>query len=85
MCTNHYSYFVLKEGNCSKDEIENVLIAGEFGEHLDIENFKKLQFIPDFNKAEYHFLGNTSLKEAKRVCMNKDFMDKAISLRGNLI
>jgi uncharacterized 2Fe-2S/4Fe-4S cluster protein (DUF4445 family) len=66
---------LLKESGISPDSIRNVIIAGAFGEKLNIAHFKSLGFIPDFPHAEYVFLGNTSVKAAGRVCYDKVFYE----------
>jgi len=43
---------------------------------LEIDNFKRLEFIPNFPNAEYHYFGNTSLEAAQRVCLDKNFLKK---------
>jgi len=75
---------LLDEAGCSLRDIEQVLIAGAFGQHLDIENFKQLRFLPDFPNAEYHFLGNSSLTAAERACLDPGFLEKARSARDRV-
>ncbi|MCP4137337.1 MAG: ATP-binding protein, partial [bacterium] len=75
---------LLKESGTDPDEIEQVIIAGAFGENLDINNFKKLAFIPEFKNASYHFLGNTSLKAAELACHDFSFRETAKTLRNSL-
>lgn len=78
------SRILLKESGMDAGAIEQVLIAGAFGEHLNLENFKALGFLPDFLNASWRFLGNTSLKAAETACMDAPFMDKASSLRDQV-
>lgn len=75
---------LLDEAGCSLHDIEQVLIAGAFGQHLDIENFKQLHFLPDFPNAEYHFLGNSSLMAAERACVDPGFLEKARNARDRV-
>jgi uncharacterized 2Fe-2S/4Fe-4S cluster protein (DUF4445 family) len=78
------SRILLKESGMDVGVIEQVLISGAFGEHLNLENFKTLGFLPDFPKASWQFLGNTSLKAAETACMDALFMNKASSLRDQV-
>jgi len=78
------SRFLLKESGCTSRDVERVLIAGAFGEHLDIDHFKRLKFIPEFSNASYHFLGNTSLKAAQSACLDQGFLKKASDLRDRI-
>jgi len=75
---------LLREAGILPEEIEHVLIAGAFGENLDIENFRALKFLPDFPNAEYVFLGNTSLTAAEEACRSEGFLDHARSLRDRV-
>jgi uncharacterized 2Fe-2S/4Fe-4S cluster protein (DUF4445 family) len=78
------SRILLKESGMDASAIEQVLIAGAFGEHLDLENFKALGFLPDFPNALWQFLGNTSLKAAEIACTDDTFMNKASSFRDQV-
>lgn len=75
------SELLLKEARCSTDDIENVFIAGAFGEHLDMEHFSRLGFIPEFKNAHSRFLGNTSLQAAQMTCRDARFLENATRLR----
>jgi uncharacterized 2Fe-2S/4Fe-4S cluster protein (DUF4445 family) len=75
------SRILLKEAGCRSDQIEHVIIAGDFGENLNIQHFKTLGFIPEFQAATWHFLGNTSLKAAQQACCDDHFSVVASVLR----
>lgn len=75
---------LLREVGCLADDIEHVIVAGAFGQNIELGNFRRLKFIPDFSSAQYHFQGNTSLKAAERACFDKDFITKAYLLRGRV-
>ena len=72
---------LLKEAGSAPEEIDQVFIAGAFGENLSIDHFKRLAFIPSFPRARYHFSGNTSLAAAARACVDPSFMERARTLR----
>jgi uncharacterized 2Fe-2S/4Fe-4S cluster protein (DUF4445 family) len=78
------SRILLKESGTAEGSIQQVRIAGAFGEHLNLDNFKALGFLPDFPNALWQFLGNTSLKAAETACMDASFMNKASSLRDQV-
>ena len=63
------------------DDIEHVIIAGAFGEHLDLEHFRRLGFIPDFPKDNGDIIGNSSLRAAEKSCIDHGFIDHAAALR----
>ncbi len=75
---------LLVEAAYDAGRIEHVLVAGAFGENLDIENFRTLGFLPDFPNAAYRFLGNTSLAAAERACTDHAFIGRCRSLRDAL-
>jgi uncharacterized 2Fe-2S/4Fe-4S cluster protein (DUF4445 family) len=75
------SRFLLEAAGMDLEEVEHVLIAGAFGEHLDLNSFERLGFIPAFPNARKEFLGNTSLQAAERVCFDPDFLERAAILR----
>ncbi|MCE5276361.1 MAG: ASKHA domain-containing protein [Deltaproteobacteria bacterium] len=75
------SRFLLEAAGCRAADIEHVLIAGAFGEHLDLQHFSRLGFIPDFPVARQEFLGNTSLKASEKACREPDFIERAAALR----
>lgn len=69
---------------CTKEDIKQVIIAGALGEYLDLENFRRLGFIPAFPHANYTYIGNTSLMAAARGCMDSHFMDEIRNLRDSV-
>jgi uncharacterized 2Fe-2S/4Fe-4S cluster protein (DUF4445 family) len=75
---------LLREIDCLPEDIEHVVVAGAFGQNIEPGNFRRLKFIPDFPSAQYHFLGNTSLKAAERACLDKKFITKAYLLRDKI-
>ncbi len=75
------SRFLLDAAGCRPEEIEHVFIAGAFGEHLDLDRFRRLGFIPTLGNARFSFLGNTSLKAAEQACTDPDFLDSAAAIR----
>ncbi len=75
---------LLKDAAYDAGQIEHVLIAGAFGENLDIDSFRKLGFLPDFPGARYRFLGNTSLAAAERACVDPGFIAGCRALRDGL-
>jgi uncharacterized 2Fe-2S/4Fe-4S cluster protein (DUF4445 family) len=75
------SLFLLQAAGLKPDDIEHVIIAGAFGEHVDLEHFRRLGFIPDFPRALEIYLGNSSLRAAEKSCIDPGFIDDAVVLR----
>ena len=75
---------LLKEAGCLPEQVEYVMIAGAFGENLDMENFRVLGFLPEFPAATWKFLGNSSLQAAQEACCNPHFHQDAVALRDRI-
>ena len=75
------SRLLLGQAGSSSEDIERVFIAGALGRNLSMDNFKRLEFIPDFPNAEYHYLGNSSLMAAQEACLDETFITRAMELR----
>lgn len=75
------SLLLLEEAGRKPEDIDRVLVAGAFGEHLDLDRFRRLGFIPDFPGARIDFLGNTSLGAAARACIDPGFIARAAAGR----
>ena len=76
---------LMVESNSQKSKIDNVVIAGSLGEHLSIDQFNHLGFLPEFPNAEFSFRGNTSLMAAQKVCIEPEFIKMASLLRDRVI
>ena len=76
------SRLLLEAAECDPADVDHVLIAGSLGEHLDYANFKKLGFLPYFQRARHTVLGNTSLKAAEAACLDPDFFNRATYFRN---
>jgi uncharacterized 2Fe-2S/4Fe-4S cluster protein (DUF4445 family) len=75
---------LLREAGLSAHDIEQVYIAGAFGQHINIDNFNELSFLPEFKKATYHFGGNTSLKAALIACTDNEFLQRLIQRKEHI-
>jgi uncharacterized 2Fe-2S/4Fe-4S cluster protein (DUF4445 family) len=75
---------ILAASGCSTDDIKQVVIAGALGEYLNLNHFRRLGFIPEFPRAKYIYLGNTSLMAAAQGCIHSGFMDAVKKLRDHV-
>ena len=75
---------LLEKAGSEPEDVENVIIAGSFGEHLDLDNFQTLSFLPVFPNARWRFLGNTSLKAAELYCKDESFRIRTGELRDRI-
>ena len=55
---------LLKAVEIKPDDIERTIIAGAFGNYINIENAILIGMLPDVELEKFHFLGNGSLKGA---------------------
>ena len=78
------SRMLLEESGCGVGEIKKVVVAGALGRHLDLGNFRRLEFIPEFPNAEYIIAGNTSLDAAARALTDDDFIRRARAMRDRM-
>lgn len=76
--------FLLRAADCAQEEVRHVAIAGALGTHLDLDNFKRLGFVPSFSTASWHNLGNTSLQAAVCACFEERFVRQAAEQRGRV-
>lgn len=61
---------LLKKAGIKKEEISIVVLAGSLGDHLDVDSFKRIGFLPEFTNAQYVKEGNTSLDGALSLANN---------------
>ena len=56
----------------SLDDVEQVLIGGSFGQHIDVEEAIRIGLLPDLPWDRFKFLGNTSLLGAYQALVSRD-------------
>jgi uncharacterized 2Fe-2S/4Fe-4S cluster protein (DUF4445 family) len=66
---------LLKNVGLSYDQIDELYIAGGFGQNLDIENAVRIGLLPDLPRDKYHYLGNSSLIGAYLILLSRKNMD----------
>ncbi len=78
---------ILKEANIGEDEIEEILLAGAFGNFIDKKNAIKIGLIPDLSLNRIKTVGNSAGKGAELVlCSNtKRKLCEEISKKVNYI
>lgn len=52
--------------------IDKVLIAGGFGNYLNLDDAIRIGLLPDLDRRKYQFVGNTSLKGAQAVLLSTE-------------
>ncbi|MBA7690499.1 hypothetical protein ES703_99027 [subsurface metagenome] len=59
------------------DTLEQVIIAGAFGSHIDIEKSITIGLLPDIPQDRFIFVGNGSLTGARLTSFSTDLLDDA--------
>jgi uncharacterized 2Fe-2S/4Fe-4S cluster protein (DUF4445 family) len=67
---------LLKALHLRFDELEEVLVAGAFGNFLNVENAVSLGLLPDIPLSRLRFVGNTSLAGAKLAALSERCLDE---------
>jgi uncharacterized 2Fe-2S/4Fe-4S cluster protein (DUF4445 family) len=79
---------LLKEAGLEFASVERVLIAGGFGQYLDIEKAVRIGLLPDIDRGKFRYLGNSSIvgaymallsephrREAGNICHAMTYID----------
>jgi uncharacterized 2Fe-2S/4Fe-4S cluster protein (DUF4445 family) len=68
---------MLKKLGIKLSDIEQVLIGGAFGQHINIEKAIQIGLLPDLPWEKFQFLGNTSLFGAYNVLLSQQAQQQA--------
>ena len=63
---------ILKNVGLSLEDIDEILIAGGFGNSLNIKDAVTIGMLPDVDLKKYRYVGNSSLKGACRVLTSRE-------------
>lgn len=66
------------------NEIEETVIAGAFGYHVNPDSIKQIGLIPKGFEGKITFVGNTSLEGARIALVNKDYLNLMSDLRKHM-
>lgn len=75
---------LLKEIDANIEVIEEAVIAGAFGYHINPESIKILGIIPKGFKGKITFVGNSSIEGARLSLLNKDSSKAMVDIRENI-
>ena len=54
------------------NDIEEIMLAGAFGDNINLENAVRIGLLPDVPRHKVRFVGNTSLKGAVRAALDEE-------------
>ena len=75
---------LLKEIDANIEDIEEAVIAGAFGYHINPESIKTLGIIPKGFKGKITFVGNSSIEGARLSLLNKDISKSMVDIRESI-
>lgn len=62
---------LMKQLSLSYEDIDEIMVAGAFGNYLDIENAVLIGLLPDVPATKIRFVGNASIAGAKLACLSR--------------
>ncbi|MCK8603699.1 ATP-binding protein [Syntrophobacteraceae bacterium DRH4] len=65
-------------------DVERLLIAGNFGRHLDIERAIKIGLLPDIERGKIAFIGNSSIDGATKALLSIEDMENIRQIAGSV-
>jgi uncharacterized 2Fe-2S/4Fe-4S cluster protein (DUF4445 family) len=71
------SRVILKQVQLTFDDLEEILVAGAFGNYLNIENAVLIGLLPDIAADKIRFVGNTCIAGAKLACLSREAYGEA--------
>ncbi|MBO8169803.1 MAG: DUF4445 domain-containing protein [Thermoanaerobacteraceae bacterium] len=71
---------LLKSMQMDVNMIEKIIIAGGFGNYLNVDDAVQIGLLPDVERDKYEFLGNTSVKGARMALLSQDAFRESIEL-----
>jgi uncharacterized 2Fe-2S/4Fe-4S cluster protein (DUF4445 family) len=75
---------LLKEVNIALEMVEEVVIAGAFGYHINPDSIKTIGLIPKGFKGKITFVGNSSIEGARLALINKGILETIIGFEDNI-
>lgn len=67
--------YLIQECNITCEDIDNVFIAGGFGQYLNIDNSVYIGMLPEKLSSKLKVCGNTSLKGASLIVCDRTYVD----------
>ncbi len=71
---------LMRKLNISLDDVDEVLLAGAFGNYIKKENAIRIGLIPDFPLDKVHFIGNAAAVGSKMALMSKEAREEAVRI-----
>ncbi len=68
---------LLESVGLSVEAVERVILAGNFGSYLDLEQAITIGLLPDLPRDRFYFIGNSSLRGARLAAISEKAREKA--------
>ncbi|MFP4587626.1 MAG: ASKHA domain-containing protein [Desulfohalobiaceae bacterium] len=65
-------------------DLDRILIAGGFGEYLDVDKAVNIGLLPDLDRDKFQYLGNTSLAGAYMCLLSQESRTEAEQISSNM-
>ncbi len=78
------SRILLVNAGLTFDDIAEILIAGNFGQSLDIDQAVRIGLLPDIPRERIHFIGNSSLAGARTALLSRDQWQRTHSIAASI-
>lgn len=75
---------LLHEIGISIEDVNEAVIAGAFGYHVNPDSIKTIGIIPKGFKGEISFVGNSSVEGARLALINEDILEEMTSLKDEV-
>jgi uncharacterized 2Fe-2S/4Fe-4S cluster protein (DUF4445 family) len=78
------SRILLANAELTFGDIDKIMIAGNFGQSLEVEQAVRIGLLPDIPRDRIHFIGNSSLAGARAVLLSADAWERAHKIASSL-
>ncbi len=75
---------LLESVGLSRNDLDEVIIAGAFGSYVDIEKSIVTGLFPDLPVERFSFIGNSSLQGARLVTMSRELLNEAEEIAARM-
>ncbi|MDY0374332.1 MAG: ASKHA domain-containing protein [Desulfobacterium sp.] len=64
--------------------VDQMIITGGFGQHLDVEKGVIMGLLPDIERKKFRYMGNSSVAGAYMALLSRDFRQEALTISNNM-
>ncbi len=71
---------LMREAGVQANELDEILLAGSFGSHIDVVSARRIGLVPDCEKAVYKQIGNAAGTGARHLLNDHAYRERAAIL-----